>query len=66
MPSMKGYKFSDRKAVAKEIDKQSKPGKPGTGDEPFNKVLRELEKAGSGSGSHMRRKSKTTMNNLTP
>ena len=66
MPSMKGYKFSDRKAVAKEIDRQSTPGKPGTGDEPFNKVLKELEKAGSGSGSHMRRKSKTTMNNLTP
>ena len=64
MPAMKGYKFSDEKA--KKIDKQSKPGKPGTGDEPFNKVLKELEKAGSGSGSHMRRKGKVTVNNLTP
>jgi hypothetical protein len=61
---MKGYKFSDEKAT--KIDKQSKPGKPGTGDEPFNKVLKELEKAGSGSGSHMRRKGKVTVNNLTP
>ena len=66
MPAMKGYKFSDTEKRAQKIDSQSKPGKPGTGDEPFNKVLRELEKAGSGSGSHMRRKSKTTMNNLTP
>ena len=66
MPSMKGYKFSDTEKRAKKIDKQSKPGKPGTGDEPFNKVLRELEKAGSGSGSHMRRKGKVTVNNLTP
>ena len=38
---MKGYKFSDTEKRAKKIDKQSKPGKPGTGDEPFNKVLRE-------------------------
>ena len=58
---MKGYKFSDEKAT--KIDKQSKPG---TGDEPFNKVLRDLAKAGSGSGSHMRRKGKVTVNNLTP
>jgi hypothetical protein len=60
---MKGYKFSDEKA--KKIDKQSKPGKPGTGDEPFNAVLKQLEKAGSGSGSYMRRKDKVTVNNLT-
>jgi hypothetical protein len=66
MPAMKGYKFSDTEKRAKKIDKQSKPGKPGTGDEPFNKVLRELEKAGSGSGSHMRRRDKVTVNNLTP
>ena len=50
---------------AKKIDTQSKPGKPGTGDEPFNAVLKQLEKAGSGSGSYMRRKDKVTVNNLT-
>ena len=56
---MKGYKFSDEKA-----HKTDKQGKPGTGDEPFNKVLKDLEKAGS--GSHMRHKGKVTVNNLTP
>lgn len=61
---MKGYKFSDEEKKAKKIDTQNKPGKPGRADEPFNKVLKDLEKAGSGSGSYMKRRDKVTVNNL--
>ena len=65
MPSMKGYKFSDRKAIAKEIDSQDKPGKPGKADDGFDAILKSLAKAGSGSGSDLRKKRRLTGRNLS-
>ena len=50
---------------AKKIDTQSTPGRPGEADKDFMAVLAELKRAGSGSGSYMRPKRVTSVNNLS-
>ena len=52
MPSMKGYKFSDGEKKRKA-------------DDGFEAILKSLSKAGSGSGSDLRKKRVLTGSNLS-
>ena len=60
---MKGYKFSDPEADAVKIDTQTKPGKPGKAQEPWDAVMRSLGDQGAGSGARHKKYKKVVIKN---